>query len=121
MANRLESHELLEFRRVSAILYRKNKKWQKSIEVARKDEWYQTAMETVAESKDMSLAEELLRWFMGKGDKEVFGSMLYTCYELIRPDVALEIAWRFGLLEFCVPYFIQFVKDLSHRVESVQK
>lgn len=78
-------------------------------------------METVAESKDMSLAEELLRWFMGKGDKEVFASMLYTCYELIKPDIALEIAWRFGLLEFCIPYFIQFTKDLSTRVESVQK
>lgn len=47
--------------------------------------------------------------------------MLYTCYELVKPDVALEVAWRQGLQEYVMPYFIQFVKDLSTRVETVQK
>merc|ERR1712147_541818 len=54
-------------------------------------------------------------------DKELFAAMLYTCYELIQPDVALEVAWRSDLMEFVMPYFIQFVKDLSTRVETVQK
>lgn len=78
-------------------------------------------METVAESKDPALAEDLLRHIMNMQDKELLASMLYTCYELVKPDVALEVAWRQGLQEYVMPYFIQFVKDLSMRVETVQK
>jgi clathrin heavy chain len=78
-------------------------------------------METVAESKDPVLAEDLMRSIMEMEDKELFAAMLYTCYELIKPDVALEVAWRSDLIEFVMPYFIQFVKDLSTRVETVQK
>jgi len=78
-------------------------------------------METVAESKDPVLAEDLMRFIMEMEDKELFAAMLYTCYELIKPDVALEVAWRSDLMEFVMPFFIQFVKDLSTRVETVQK
>jgi len=78
-------------------------------------------METVAESKDPVLAEDLMRSIMEMEDKELFAAMLYTCYELIKPDVALEVAWRSNLIEFVMPYFIQFTKDLSTRVETVQK
>jgi len=46
---------------------------------------------------------------------------LYTCYELIKPDVALELSWRFGLLEFSMPYFIQIIKELTTKVDHVQK
>jgi len=78
-------------------------------------------METVAESRDPTLAEDLLRHIMHMEDKELFAAMLYTCYELVKPDVALEVAWRCGLYEYVMPYFIQFVKDLSLRVDTVQK
>lgn len=78
-------------------------------------------METVAESKDPALAEDLMRFIMEMDDKELFASMLYTCYELIQPDVALEVAWRSDLLEFVMPYFIQFVKDLSSKIDTVQR
>lgn len=102
-------------------MYRKNKKYKKSIDVSKKDELFQDAMETVAESKDPALAEDLMRSIMEMEDKELFAAMLYTCYELIKPDVALEVAWRSDLIEFVMPYFIQFTKDLSTRVETVQK
>jgi len=78
-------------------------------------------METVAESKDPALAEELLRFIMTRRDKELVAAMLYSCYELIKPDVAMEVGWRCGLQEFVMPYFIQFVRDLSLKVEGVQK
>ena len=78
-------------------------------------------METVAESKDPALAEELLRFIMTRQDKELVGAMLYNCYELIKPDVAMEVGWRCGLQEFVMPYFIQFVRDMSMKVEGVQK
>lgn len=121
LAQQIENHELLEFRRIAAIIYRKNEKWDKSIEISKKDELWKDAIETVAESDDMRLAEDLLRFFMETGEKELFASMLYTCYELIKPDVAMEVAWRFGLTEYAFPYFIQFMRDLSSRVEVVQK
>ena len=78
-------------------------------------------METVAESKDPVLAEDLLRHIMTMQDKELVAAMLYNCYTLIKPDVAMEIGWRSGLQEFVMPYFIQFVRDLSVRVDTVQK
>jgi clathrin heavy chain len=121
LAGELETHKLLECRRIAALLYRKNKKYQKSIEISKKDELYKDAMETVAESKDPALAEDLLRHIMNMQDKELFAAMLYTCYELVKPDVALEIAWRSNLTEYVMPYFIQFVKDLSTRIDTVQK
>jgi clathrin heavy chain len=40
------------------------KKYQKSIEISKKDDLHKDAMETVAESKDPSLAEDLLRHIM---------------------------------------------------------
>jgi clathrin heavy chain len=121
LASQLENHELLEFRRIAAIIYRKNEKWGKSLDISKKDELWKDSIETVSESKDMKLTEELLRFFMETGEKELFASMLYTCYELIKPDVAMEVSWRFGLTEYVMPYFIQFMKDLSSRVEGVQK
>jgi clathrin heavy chain len=78
-------------------------------------------METVAESKDPAMAEDLLRYIMTKEDKELVAAMLYNCYTLIKPDVAMEIGWRSGLQEYVMPYFIQFVKDLSVRVDTVQR
>jgi len=97
LAADLETHELLECRRIAALLYRKNKKFQKSIEISKKDDLHKDAMETVAESKDAAMAEDLLRHIMNMEDKELFGAMLYTCYDLVKPDVALEMAWRCGL------------------------
>ena len=78
-------------------------------------------METVAESKDPALAEDLMRAIMDMDDKELFAAMLYSCYSLIKPDVAMELAWRKNMFEFVMPYFIQQMHDMSKRVESVQK
>jgi clathrin heavy chain len=78
-------------------------------------------METVAESRDPQLAEDLMRAINDKDDKELFAAMLYTCYELIRPDVAMEIAWRNNMMEFVMPFMIQQMKDMTMRVENVHK
>ena len=121
LAQKLETSKLLDLRRVSAILYRKNQKFEKSLDVALKDNLHKEAMITVAESKDAHLGEILMKDIIEKDDKELFAAMLFTCYELIKPDVALELAWRNDLMEFVMPYFIQFVRDLSLRVDTVQR
>mmetsp|Transcript_41612 Transcript_41612/g.63509 ORF Transcript_41612/g.63509 Transcript_41612/m.63509 type:complete len:460 (+) Transcript_41612:402-1781(+) len=121
LAAQLEHDDLLDCRRVAAVLYRKNEKYQKSLDVAMKDSFYKEAMITVAQSKSKELADSLMKDILEKEDKELFAAMLYTCYELIKPDVALELAWRNDLMEFVMPYFIQYVKDLSTKVETVEQ
>lgn len=56
---------------------------------------------------------------MQQEDKNLVAAMLYNCYELIKPDIAMEVGWRCGLQEFVMPYFIQYVRDLSTKVDTV--
>ena len=50
-------------------------------------------METAAQSADPEIAEELLHFFVQEGQRECFAACLYTCYDLIKPDVALEVCF----------------------------
>ncbi|MEW5310804.1 MAG: hypothetical protein WDW38_002565 [Sanguina aurantia] len=59
LAAALERHELLEFRRVAAQVYKKNLRWRKAVELAKADGLFKDAMETTAQSGDSQLAEEL--------------------------------------------------------------
>jgi clathrin heavy chain len=63
----------------------------------------------------------LLKFFVENGQKEFFTVTLYTCYELLKPDIVLEYAWRFGLYDFTMPYIIQLVKELNSTVGNVQQ
>ncbi|KAJ3054850.1 hypothetical protein HK097_000656 [Rhizophlyctis rosea] len=121
LAQRLEKHELLEFRRIAAHLYKKNKRWRQSVQLSKQDKLYKDAMETVAESKDSELASELLQFFIDDGKKENFAACLYVCYDLLRPDVVMEIAWRNGLQDFAMPYYIQTIRELMGKVEILEK
>lgn len=40
---------------------------------------------------------------------------------MISPDLVLELAWRYQLNDFAFPFFIQMVRDLTHKVEKVQR
>lgn len=42
-----------------------------------------------------------------QGKKECFAACLYTCYDLIRADVAMELAWLNGMMDFAFPYVLQ--------------
>ncbi len=64
-------------------------------------------METAAQSEDKDIAEDLLRFFVEEGQKECFAACLFTCYDLVKPDVALEVAWTNGLMDFVMPYLVQ--------------
>jgi len=122
LAKKIENHPLLEFRRLSAIVYRKNKKFQQSIDISKKLEYYKDAIETALESTSSELCEELLRFFAGEiQDKECFCACLYTAYELIKPDVAMELAWRYNFFEFLMPYMIQTTKDLTSKIDYMEK
>lgn len=72
LASRLEKHELLEFRRIAAHLYKKAGRWEDSINLSKSDKLYKDAMITAAESLATELAEELLHYFVSLGNKECF-------------------------------------------------
>lgn len=119
LAQQLQGHELLEMRRISAHLYKMNKRWDTSIELSKKDELWLDATETAADSKDQELAESLLYYFVEKGQSECFAAALYTCYELIRPDVVLEISWRHDLMDFAMPFMVQTFREYHTKLNTV--
>ncbi|WPT18138.1 Clathrin heavy chain 1 [Picochlorum sp. SENEW3] len=121
LAASLEQHELTEFRRLSALIYKKNLKWKKAVALAKADKLYKDAMETAAQSEDADLAEDLLRYFIDEDVPECFAACLYTCYDLIRPDVALELAWKNKMMDTVMPYMIQTMKDLTTKVDLLMK
>jgi len=120
LAQQVEKHQLLEFRRIAAYLYRINQRWDESVKLSKQDRLWGDAMEAVAESKSQDLAEELVYYFVNNGLKECFAACLCTCYDLIRPDVVLEVSWRNGLNDYAMPYMIQSFRNFSERLATVQ-
>merc|ERR1712066_1200808 len=64
LAQRLEKHELVEMRRISALVYKKNKRYKQSIELSKLDKMYKDAMETARDSGIPENVEQLLRYFV---------------------------------------------------------
>ena len=62
LASRLEKHELVFFRQIAASVYRKNKRWEKSIALSKQDKLYKDAIETAAISQKAEVVEELVRY-----------------------------------------------------------
>jgi clathrin heavy chain len=121
LAQRLEKHALLEFRRIAAHLYKKNRRWRQSVQLSKQDSLFKDAMETASESRDAEVAEELLRYFVEKGLKDCFASCLYVCYDLLRPDVVMELAWRNHLMDFAMPYMITTTRETVSKLELLEK
>lgn len=119
LAQKLESNPLIEFRRISSHLYRTNGRFDKAVELSKKDNIWADTMETTAESGDQEGAEKLLEFFVKEGELECFAALLYTCYELIRPDVVLELAWQHGLKDLCMPYMIQTFHGYSQSMNRI--
>eukprot|EP00243_Klebsormidium_subtile_P003868 TRINITY_DN174_c0_g1_i1.p1 TRINITY_DN174_c0_g1~~TRINITY_DN174_c0_g1_i1.p1 ORF type:complete len:377 (-),score=180.52 TRINITY_DN174_c0_g1_i1:241-1371(-) len=121
LAQKLEKHELLEMRRISSYPSEKAQRWRQSVALPKKDNVYKDAMETVSQSGDRQLAEELLVFFVEEDKKECFAACLYQCYDLIRADVVLEHAWFNDMMDCAVPYLIQFVREYSSKVDELVK
>uniref|UniRef100_V5GGT5 Clathrin heavy chain n=2 Tax=Anoplophora glabripennis TaxID=217634 RepID=V5GGT5_ANOGL len=121
LAQRLEKHELTEFRRIAAYLYKGNNRWKQSVELCKKDRLFRDAMEYTAESRNQELAEELLAWFLEREAFDCFAACLYQCYDLLRPDVILELSWRHNIMDFAMPYLIQVTRELTTKVEKLEQ
>jgi len=135
LAKRLEKHELLEFRRLAAHLYKvtsrhplilnflmlfqKNARWEESISLSKQDKLYKDAMITAATSSSTEVAEELLSYFVDIGNKECFAAHLFICFDLLRSDVVEELSWQHGLNDFYMPYKIQVQRSLVEKVSHL--
>lgn len=62
LAARLEHHELVFFRQIAASIYRKTKRWEKSIALSKQDKLFKDAVETAATSGKSDVVEDLLRY-----------------------------------------------------------
>ena len=110
-----------EFRRVAATLYKNNKRYRKSMELSKEDKLYKDAMETAAMSGEHELVQELMHFFVDNQMKECFAACLYTCYDLVKVDVALELAWLNGMMEFVMPYLIQSIRHYTGLVDKLEQ
>uniref|UniRef100_A0A1B6E1U7 Clathrin heavy chain n=1 Tax=Clastoptera arizonana TaxID=38151 RepID=A0A1B6E1U7_9HEMI len=119
LAQKLEKHELIEFRRIAAYLYKGNNRWKQSVELCKKDRLFKDAMEYAAESKNADVAEELLAWFLEKANHDCFAACLFQCYDLLHPDVILELAWRHNIMDFAMPYLIQVTREYITKVDKL--
>ncbi|KAL1511931.1 hypothetical protein AB1Y20_005212 [Prymnesium parvum] len=119
MAQLCKNHGLLQFRRIGAMLYRISKKWAESIALSKQDKVWDEAISTAAESGSQSLAEDLLTFFVSEKLNACFSACLYTCYPLLRNDVVLELAWRNGLNDFAMPFFVQTMREMTVKVDTL--
>lgn len=70
-----------------------------------------------SESRDPSIAEDLIAWFLEIGNRECFAACLFQCYDLLHPDVILELAWRHNIMDFAMPYIIQVLREYTSKVK----
>lgn len=118
LAIELEKHDLMEFRRIAAYLYKKNGRFDKSVALSKDDALFKDAMKTAADSDNPEVVENLMRYFLESGSKECFAGCLYTCYDLVQPDVVLELAWKHNVMDYAMPYFVQVMKEYSTLLEE---
>merc|ERR1712001_819963 len=121
LAQTLEKHGRIEFRRIAAYLYKGNHRWQQSVELCKKDNLFKDAMEYAAESKNAEVAEELLAYFLEKKAFDCFAACLFQCYDLLHPDVILELSWRHKIMDFAMPYLIQVMREYTSKVDKLEE
>jgi len=119
LAQKCEKHDLMEFRRLAAYMYKKKGRFPQSVELSKADGMFQDAMETAASSSDPAVAESLLRFFVEEGRKDCFAASLFTMYDLMKPDVVLELAYRFNMMDFALPYLVQCTRQYTDKIDKI--
>lgn len=121
LAKMLETHELIQFRRLSSRLFARSGRHEKAIEMAERDQLYEDMIYAIAESEDGELAELYADRFANNGMRECFTVLLYACYEFFPPDVAMEYAWKGDMREFAMPFLIQTLAEAGKRLGGLEE
>ena len=61
LAQRLEKHELIEFRRIAAYLYKGNNRWKQSVDLCKKDKLFKVGARTLDTARLTAQAQSLGR------------------------------------------------------------
>jgi len=119
LAERLENHELIFFRRISATLYTKEKKYSKAIAILKNDKLWSELIKTVGISKSKKIAHETLDYFVETGNHECFVALLYVAYDLIDYDYVEELSWLHNLANFVKPYQVSIIRENQKKLDEV--
>ncbi|RKP29280.1 clathrin heavy chain [Metschnikowia bicuspidata] len=119
LAERLENHDLIFFRQISATLFTKNKKFVKAISILKNDKLWPDLIKTVALSQSTKLAHETLDYFVETGNHECFVALLYVAYGLIKYDYVMELSWLHDLGTFIKPYEISIVHENNKKLDEM--
>jgi len=122
LAMKLEKHELLEFRRISAHLFKVNKRFKESVELSKKDKMFKDLIDTCKESQSHELCESTLAYFCEINQKSSFAAMTFTCFAFLRPDVVMELSWKHKEFnDFSMPYFIQYLRNTHDDLKELKE
>eukprot|EP00918_Siedleckia_nematoides_P026592 GHVU01057408.1.p1 GENE.GHVU01057408.1~~GHVU01057408.1.p1 ORF type:complete len:636 (-),score=164.75 GHVU01057408.1:327-2234(-) len=121
LASELETHELHEMRRLAGLIYTRNRRFKLAMDLAKKDQQYQDCIEIARSSEAPALVEDLIQFFVSKGDKECLVATLFVCYHLVRPDQVLEWAMLHDCMEQIMPFMIQMLHEYTLRVDLLDK
>lgn len=120
-AAKLREHHRQDIRRQAARLYTMHGNWKEAVQVLKTEALFTEAIKTAAASRDLTLAEDLLRHFVTTlGDSSLFSGCLYSCMDLIRPDVALELAWSAGWTDLAMPYMCQVLRSYHEKLGKLE-
>ncbi|KAK6591199.1 clathrin heavy chain [Cryptosporidium xiaoi] len=121
LSSRLENHPVNELRKIAVNLLNKNSNYKQALSICQKEMLIDEAILVVYKSGNSTLIEDLLEFLLINDKKDNFVACLYTCYEYLRPDVVLELAWKHNCLDITVPFFIQNIRDMNNRIELLEK
>ncbi|CAI5760574.1 unnamed protein product [Candida verbasci] len=119
LAERLEKHESIFFRQISATLYTKERKFNKSISILKSDKLWSDLLKTISISKSKKLAHEILDYFVETGNYECFIALLYVCYDLISVDYVSELSWLHNLSDFIKPFEISIKFENQKKLDEI--
>ena len=55
-----------------------------------------------------------MAYFLDHKAYDCFAACLFQCYDLLHPDVILELAWKHNIMDFAMPYLIQVCNNFSY-------
>ncbi|KAF7458261.1 putative clathrin heavy chain [Cryptosporidium felis] len=121
LSSRLEKHPVNDLRKLAVKILDKNSNYRQALSICQKEMLVDEAILVVYKSGNVGLIEELLEFLLSNNKKESFVACLYTCYEFLRPDAVMELAWKHNCLDATMPFFIQSLRDMTNRIDSLEK
>jgi len=77
-------------------------------------------MEIAAESGSSEIASSLLEYFIVVVNSPTcFSACLYTCYDLVKPDEVLFLAWKHNMIDYIVPFLSQIFREYTDKIDKL--